>query len=166
MRSARALLILPLLAPVGACYRYVPATPDEIAPQSEVRVELSAAGVQSFRRPLASDLQRIDGRLVRWDDGSVAVEVLTQTQAVGFAPTTSIELIELPADHVATVHRRRLDGWATAAFVAGVVGVAAAALLGTRTVGGGLEDPEPPPEGEASIRIWLPLTLSLPRAAR
>ncbi|MGH7698954.1 MAG: hypothetical protein ACREMJ_00310 [Gemmatimonadales bacterium] len=149
---ARSILIGLLIVATG-CYQYVPVSPAEVAPEAEVRVRLSLGGVQRFRRPLVRDLEQLEGRLVRWDPDVLTVHVPTEVHTAGFPPTTSVEVIELASSDVGVVERKKLHTWRTVGLVAAIVGGTVAAVFGTRIVGGGQDDPEPPPDPRQSIRI-------------
>jgi hypothetical protein len=154
MRGLRRLLIVPIVM-VAACYRFVPTTPSDVTPPMEVRARLSDEGAERFGGPLNRDLRTIDGRLLRWDEDGAAVEIRTEMRREGFPPTTLTEVLELAPNDVTVIERRRLDAWQTGGLVAAIVGGTVAAVLGTRTVGGGQGEPEPPDEGEA--RIGFPI---------
>lgn len=158
-RKSGALRALPILLmiTVGACYRYVPATRSDVTPPLEVRARLSEEGMQDLGGRFSRAPERIDGRLVRWDDDGIALEITTEVRREGFPPTTLREVLELAPEHVAFIERQQVDAWQTGGVVAAILAGTVAAVLATRTVGGEQGDPEPPPEEpQAAIGLRFP----------
>lgn len=138
-----------------ACYRYVPATPAELAPGAEIRAYLSPEGVERFRAPLGSDVHRVDGELLHWDDDGVAIAVSTDVQRGGFPATALVQTLELTPEQLSVIERREVDRLRTAGLVTAVAAAAAAALLATGTFGSEPDDNMEGGGAEPRVGVWL-----------
>lgn len=161
MRTVRLTLAAATLAVASGCYHYVPASPAGVSPGADVRAWLTDSGIDEMRGYFGPDVNSVEGPLVRWDGGGVALLVETYVSRPGFPPTSVADTIRLLPPHVATVELRELNRWRSAGLAAIIVGGAVAALLAARTVGGQSEEPELPPDPEAMILFRIPFRLPL-----
>ncbi|MGD2122941.1 MAG: hypothetical protein PVJ76_14405 [Gemmatimonadota bacterium] len=138
MRSC--LLALFALFFSGACYRYVPVERYQAPRGSEVRVILTMDGEDEIRGTFGPGVTFLDGPLVRWDAEGLGLSTDLSISRDGYPSTTMTDTIQLQPHHIARVELKELDGRRTAFFTAGVVGVAAVAIIAPSLVGGESDD--------------------------
>jgi hypothetical protein len=161
MRILRPFFLLALLLPMG-CYRYVNADPEGVIPGSQVRAQLTEAGIEEVGPYFGSGLEEVEGPLVRMNGEEVGILMRTYVSRPGFPPTSVADTVGLLPGHIRNFQVRELDGQRTAAMTALVVGAGVAAVLAPRVVGGGSggEGPEGnDPDPNAQILLRIPLRL-------
>ena len=161
MRNVRLVLAAITLAVASGCYHYVPANPTDIVPGGDVRAQLTDAGRNEMRGYFGPDVTAIEGPLVRWDVGGVALLVETYVSRPGFPPTYVSDTIRVLPQHLATLEAKELNGWRTAGLGVAILGGAVAAVWVAQTVGEGPADFPPPPPPDTMLRFRIPLRLPL-----
>lgn len=118
----RVFVVLALLAATAGCYRYAPAEPTAVAPESEIRVTLSDEG---YRRVLPQapsvGTQTVEGRFVALTDDTLVMSVWIGEAYKGTPFETTYQRVPLPRVDVVAVEDRKLSKWRTGVLAAGTV---------------------------------------------
>jgi hypothetical protein len=116
-------------------------------------------GTEELRGTLGPSITSVDGPLMQWDSEGLRLLSDLTIQHAGFPATTMTDTLRLLPGYVARVEVRELDGKRTALFTAGVVGVAAAAIIAPSIVGGDKDSSGEGdgPDPEAAILFSIPI---------
>jgi hypothetical protein len=139
------LLIIMLVASTAACYGYVEATFESVAPGSEIRVEVAPQTALRLREALSGDQRSMEGHVQSREDGVLLLEVVAATRQVGFQFESLRQTLHLERADVTYVQIKNLDRGRTFAAV-GLAGVAVVALA-WKALGGGAGGDTSPPTG-------------------
>lgn len=163
MSIVRVALALSAIAATAGCYHWVPTEPSSLPPGTEVRAELTDAGMEEARRYFGPDVEAVEGPLVASDGEGLSLLFTTTLRREGFQPTTLSDTLRLQSRHLADVSRKELHGTKTAWFTAGVIGAAAGAVLAGKALTGSSDDDGegggPPTDDAFLIVIPFPLTI-------
>lgn len=162
MRICRLIVILGTTAFANGCYRYVETTRTAVSPGSEVRAQLTEAGVEEMRGYFGPDVQSVKGPLARWDEDGVEVLVQTYVRRPGFPPTSIADTIRLSPFQFSGVEIREVDRARSIGLAALIAGGTVAAVFGTGVFGGGSDDGSEgdDPDPDASIIFRIPIRIS------
>lgn len=161
MRALPLLLVFLLLTPAG-CYRYVPAEDGMVPRGTRVRAQLTESGTEEARRYFGPGVEEVEGPVVNWNGGGLAILMQTYLSRPGFPATHVADTVRFQPAHISAVQVRELDGWRTAGLAALVVGGGLAATLGPEVLGGGAsgegnEGDDLDPDAQIILRIPLRL---------
>lgn len=148
-RSIRSILVLAVLGPAVGCYQYVPVA--EPAPAmvegTLVRVHLGTPRSFDVAGFTAHEIQRVDGSMLRRDQGDWVVAAQALYAAGGNRFDAAAYALTIPASAVARAEVRAVSWWrsAVSAVVVGVgVYLASEAMQGTSSSGDGGSGGDPP----------------------
>lgn len=163
MQKLSPTLILSLLLLAGGCYRYVPTEMGVVPRGSEVRVHLTGDGSEKVRSTLGPNVFSVTGPLVEWNEEGLAFLAELSLSRPGFPATTMPDTIDLLPRDVARVELREIDRKRTAGLTVAIIGVAAAAALVPRVVGGTSKDDTEGggPGPEAAILFRVPIRIGI-----
>lgn len=167
-RIRHAVLGAALLTSASACFSYQPASFSQLQPETDVRVELTAPGVERLRsgRNNEGRLLRdftLDGKLAQLSGDSLVVKVPTTTvpdpgaRSVTFFQPVTVARSEVRRTDVRVLDRKRTT---ITAIVLGTLSLAAAIYAIDR--GGESSGTTPVPGGPNEIRIPARIRLSIP----
>lgn len=150
MTRLRRVLVLPVLA--AGCYRYAAVEPTGIAPASDVRLDLTAAGASALVPTLGQSTTAVEGKILRVTDSTYVLGVSStlkraEDDETSFTRTVwAGESVSIPRSAVAGVELRSLDRRRTimAASLVTVLGVLAAEVI-VHGIGSGGSMPDGPP---------------------
>lgn len=160
MGIVRAVLLVTLVA-AGGCHRWVPHDGSPVPAGTEVRVRVTDAGSDDLQRRYGPNDGSLTGPVVAWDSDGVSLLDQTILRRPGFPSTVVSDTISLPANHLAGVDVKELDGKRTALLTAGILVAGGSLVWATRAFGesSGPNEGGPTEPPEASIGIRLPLGL-------
>jgi len=150
MTRLRIALVLPVLA---GCYRYAAIEPTSVAPTTDVRLNLTAAGASALLPTLGRSTAAVEGKILRVTDSSYVLGVSStlkraEDDETSFTRTVwAGESVSIPRNAVAGVELRSLDRRRTivAASLVTVLGVLAAEVIVHGIGSGGGSIPDGPP---------------------
>jgi hypothetical protein len=156
------------LASASACFSYQPASFSQLQPEADVRVELTAPGVERLRSGRNNEARLLrdfilDGKLAQVSGDSLVVKVPTTTVPdPGARSVTFFQPVTIARGEVRRTDLRVLDRKRTtiASIVLGTLSLAAAIYAIER--GGESSGTTPSPGGPNEIRLPALLRLSLP----
>ena len=126
----------------SGCYKLVPLTSGEPAPETQVVLEFTDVGAERLGGLLGSAIISARGLPVRWSADTIALSMVSTTRRNGEEQFWNGERIAIPRDAVARVHERRLDRGRSTLFAATGAAVAVGAWAVVRGSSGGT--PRPP----------------------
>ena len=148
-RSLRSMFVLAVLGPAGGCYHYVPVAEPvpAMAEGTPVRVHLGAPRSFDVAGFTAHDVHRVDGSVIRRDQGEWVVAAQALHAAGGNRFDAAAYALTIPASAVSSTEVRTVSWWRTAVSAVAVgVGVflASEAMQGTSSSGDGGGGGDPP----------------------
>lgn len=146
MRLSR-IVLLGALCVSGGCYSYQVVSPDQIAPDTDVRVRLSPQGADGLQNVRMTEDRVMEGKLIERRGSTLLVEtnVGRFDPAVGGRILTQVVSVD-PVD-LTEVEIKELDKAKTGLLAGGaalVVGIIIAQQLQDGSGGGGTGPPGPP----------------------
>ncbi|MBI4538044.1 MAG: hypothetical protein HY704_00870 [Gemmatimonadetes bacterium] len=142
-----------LLTPLLACYSYVPAQLDSVAPGERVRVRVSAETADWLREAIGSDNRVVEGELLGREQSEVFLDVPVATRQIGFHFEAFNQRINLAERDILEVERKALDRTRTFGFSAVLAAVGAVAVYEAFGRKAGGDTQQPPPPGPADILV-------------
>jgi len=152
--SPAGLLLLLLLLPTAACYRYVTTDAHQLQAGDEVRARLSQAQARELDPVLLRDARTLGGTVLEPGD-PILLQVPVGARAAG-APGPSLnQRILVPRSEMLEVELRSLDRTRTALVVGGAMGLGLGVVIHglTREAGGDTRPVDPPPAESPVYRI-------------
>lgn len=145
-RATAAALAVVTVAPVG-CYRFVPATAEQLSADAVTRLDLSLAGTQALTGQLGPNVQRVFGRVARQTADTVVLALEETTTLQGQTFASSGATVAIPVAHVTRVEVRERSRGRTAGVLAAGIGAAVLVAVVAKGKGdaGTTSTPPPPP---------------------
>jgi hypothetical protein len=153
--KGRSVLALVVGMALPGCYSYLPATPQTLVPEAEVRVRPTLEYRAGLRSLLGTEPSTLQGTVVRSDGAELTLEIVTAGIQYGVRAQPLTQRLDIPWVQVIEVEERRLDRARTTgvAATAGALAIGALVYLIRMEVGG---TPDDPPSGGDEARIPLP----------
>ncbi|MBI4540564.1 MAG: hypothetical protein HY704_13770 [Gemmatimonadetes bacterium] len=145
---------LGLALPLAACFSYVPAELESIAPGEMVRARVSPQGAARLEEALGDDNRLLEGEVLEKDDGGLLLSVPVSTRQWGFQMETLKQNVRVSQGEIVEVERKRFDRLKTWGSVG--VSTAAVTVLAWRVLGGksgGETAGKPPPVEDVLIPL-------------
>ena len=161
--SLRPLFMIIAVAGTSACYKYVPASLDQVPLDAHVNIMLSTEGQLDLRERVGIDRRELRGILVERGTDGVLVAVPSTSAFPGEGPL--YQRLDVRRRDVLRVDERVFDKAAVAGLVVLSVGAALGSILLIAGDGGPGERPGPgpdPPEHVGGWRFHLPIRLGFP----
>jgi hypothetical protein len=161
--STRALVVLALLA-APACYTYSPGSVESITPGEEVRVRVTREAAARLEPALASQETTLEGQVVRAENGSLWLDVISASRHIGFHVERMSQTVNLEDAETLTVEIKTLDRPRT--FVAvGVVALVSGAIawkaLSGESGGNTSQGPGGQPSDDRIVRFFPSIRLPI-----
>ena len=138
---------------MGGCYVYRPADVSEIAPESRVRLTVSARQAAELE-PALRDLRRtLQATYLGEDDGELMFAVPLMAPAPGTRTRAVHNRVGVPRGEVTGLEIRQLSRWRTG--LVGLAGLAALGYIGAETLGNAGDDDDKEDPGQNQVRVPL-----------
>jgi hypothetical protein len=161
-RARRTFGLAAAVALCSACFSYVPGDIGSVAPEGDVRLELTRVGFAQLPEIPFQPGPDLSGRVVRQERNQLWLRVPVAIRADGMVTGTVHQEVVIPAADIVRLERRvfsrRKTGVVALAGVGALVGTIAAFGSGGPPVG---QQPEPPIDEEAGSGA-AGLSISLP----